>query len=146
MIYTAGIFVLNIKQEILLVHPTNAPSNNWSIPKGLINDNEVVIDAAKRELFEETNVDLDKLKTDFIYVGKNVIYKSRKKTLCPVFTKVNMEINDVIFKCNSLVDNQSFYENDAIEWFKIKKAKTLIHETQVVALEVMLYDLFGTTN
>ena len=53
MDYTAGIFLFNGKHEILLVHPTNARMDTWSIPKGYVDDGETVLETAKREFFEE---------------------------------------------------------------------------------------------
>jgi len=49
--------------EVLLVHPGGpfwAEKNEaaWSIPKGLVDPGEDHLDAAKRELFEETGVTL----------------------------------------------------------------------------------------
>lgn len=135
MIYTAGIFLFNSKDEILLVHPTNAPHKTWSIPKGLVDENETVVEAAKRELLEETNVNLDTLKPVYFWHGENVLYKTKKKTLCPVFSKVLIGLNEIELKCNSLVEGKNFFENDQIKWFKVKEALEIIHESQVKALQ-----------
>ncbi len=135
MIYTAGIFLFNATNEILLVHPTNSGYNNWSIPKGIVEENESVIEGAIRELFEETNVNLNDLKPVFISTGDNVKYKSGKKTLCPIFSKVIVGLDKINFKCNSLVEGKDFYENDRIEWFNPFDALSKIHETQRIALE-----------
>jgi ADP-ribose pyrophosphatase YjhB (NUDIX family) len=134
MIYTAGIFLFNGKNEILLVHPTNAPFRTWSIPKGLVEEQENPAEAAIRELFEETNVNLNQLKNVFFQRGEDVRYKSGKKILIPFFTKVLVGLKEIDYKCNSLVDGKDFYENDAIDWFKIEDAAKRIHETQVKAL------------
>lgn len=134
MDYTAGIFLLNGKNELLIVHPTNAPYNTWSIPKGLVDENETVVDAAKREFFEETNVEIDKLKLVYFKEGEQVVYPNKKKTLCPFFAKVLIGTKELELKCNSLVEGQNFYENDRIEWMPIEKALSLIHKTQATAL------------
>jgi len=134
MDYTAGIFLLNGQNEILLVHPTNARWNTWSIPKGLPDEGETILEAAKRELFEETNVDINKLQLVYLYDKiKPVLYASKKKTLCPIFCKVVKDLDTLELKCNSLVEGANFYENDKIEWVGYERALTLIHESQVRA-------------
>lgn len=133
MTITTGIFLLNIKGEILLVHPTNASWKNWSIPKGLPDENEKLIDAAKRELKEETNIDFDQLKIAYLYESTPVNYKSGKKRLMPFFAKVVSGIDEIELKCNSLVEGKNFKENDQITWFPFEEAKKIMHETQVKA-------------
>ena len=49
--------------EIFLVHPggpfwRNKDAHAWSIPKGELEENEAPLDGARRELIEETGVDL----------------------------------------------------------------------------------------
>lgn len=133
MIYTAGIFLINHYNEILVVHPTNSHWNNWSIPKGLIDENETAEEAAKRELYEETNVNIEDLRLVFFREGEKVKYGSGKKTLCPFFAKV-INIESIDLKCNSKVDGADFYENDQIVWMPIEKALVKIHEAQRQAL------------
>ena len=49
---SAGI-IIRYKDSILLCHPTNAPwKDSYSFPKGLVEDDEDLIDAAIRECFE----------------------------------------------------------------------------------------------
>lgn len=134
MDYTAGFFLFNEKNEVLIVHPTNAPLNTWSIPKGLVDEGETPYDAAKRELKEETNIDLDKCEIVFIRHGqKNARYKSGKKTLCAFFAKIRNS-DALQLKCNSIVEGRNFYENDKIEWVTQNKALNLIHATQIEIL------------
>jgi ADP-ribose pyrophosphatase YjhB (NUDIX family) len=139
MKYTAGIFIFNGKNEILLVHPTNASFTTWSIPKGIVEEHESPAEAVVRELLEETNVDLNQLKKVYFERGNDVKYASGKKTLIPFFTKVLVGLKEIDYKCNTLVDGKDFYENDAIQWFKIEDAAQRIHETQVKALNEFYY-------
>lgn len=53
---TAGLVIIQ-DNKILLVHPTKAPwYNTYSIPKGHVEKNETLIDAAVRETYEETGI------------------------------------------------------------------------------------------
>lgn len=133
MTITTGIFLLNSKAEVLLVHPTNGTWKSWSIPKGLPDEGEKMIDAAKRELKEETNIDFDQLRVAYVHEGSPVTYKSGKKQLVPFFAKVVSGLEEVELKCNSIVEGANFKENDKITWFSIDEAKKIMHEAQVKA-------------
>lgn len=51
------IYVTNRKSEVLLLNRKNSPYQGWySLPCGLINHGENLLDAAKRELFEKTTI------------------------------------------------------------------------------------------
>ena len=75
----AGIFLVNKEKQVLICHPTNHPSNVWSIPKGKIEDGEEPIDAAIRETYEESNVDLSKAES-FIPLEVQT-YSHKKKSI-----------------------------------------------------------------
>lgn len=58
MITSAGTFLI-VDNRILLCHPTNSPwAGTYSIPKGLIDSGETESQAAIRECFEETGIDI----------------------------------------------------------------------------------------
>lgn len=63
----SGVFVKH-KDKVLLCKRNKNGSfpGMWSIPAGHIEDNEESIDAAKREFFEETSVDIDNRQIRFI--------------------------------------------------------------------------------
>lgn len=49
------------KEGLLLVHPTGGRfTGGWSLPKGLKDDNETDLEAACREVFEETGLMINK--------------------------------------------------------------------------------------
>jgi 8-oxo-dGTP pyrophosphatase MutT (NUDIX family) len=135
MIQTTGLFILNALDELLITHPTNSPFNRWSIPKGIPDLNETYLDAAIRELFEETNINVIDLKISEFEYGDPVPYKNKLKNLQPIFCRTLVDTGKLSLKCNSLVDGESFYENDIIKWYPIKDAIKLIHETQVKAIK-----------
>ncbi len=57
---SAGILIV-YKDKILLCHPTNAPwKETFSPPKGLVDENEDLIDAAIRECKEEVGISINR--------------------------------------------------------------------------------------
>lgn len=135
----AGIFLVNKDGKLLVCHPTNHDPNFWSIPKGKVENGEYYLDAAIRETFEETNIQLT--------FAKNLIklepqtYGHKKKIIYPyvVFERDNLHLNWDKFdiKCNSNVpeDRGGFPEMDAFLWISIKGARELLHPTQVASLD-----------
>ena len=73
--HSAGILLFrhkNDKLEVLLVHPggpfwARKDEGAWSIPKGLFDETETALDAAKREFSEETGLEVD---GQFIELGE----------------------------------------------------------------------------
>jgi len=55
---TNGAYIIDKRGNILITHPTNHVNTLWSIPKGLTDDDETSKEAAIREVWEETNLDL----------------------------------------------------------------------------------------
>jgi len=56
-----GIILLNKKNNVFVGKRTDNPKNFWQMPQGGIDSNENFLDAAKRELEEETSVKSVKL-------------------------------------------------------------------------------------
>lgn len=68
----ASVIVENENGEILL--QLRKDNNCWSYAGGSIEINEVVEDAAKRELFEETGIVANKLELFGVFSGKDLYY------------------------------------------------------------------------
>ena len=76
-VHSAGILLFrsnNQRLEVLLGHPggpfwTKKDEGAWSIPKGVFEEDETPLDAAKREFKEETGFEAD---GEFIDLGKLV--------------------------------------------------------------------------
>lgn len=85
----SGLFIVKKDKKLLICHPTNHPKNFYSIPKGKVEDDEIFLEAAFRETYEETNLDLNG-STDFtIYPLNSVNYKHKKKMLYPFLVLEN---------------------------------------------------------
>lgn len=136
----AGIFLVRIDGTILICHPTNHKADFWSIPKGKLDDGETTFDAAIRETFEETNINLSSASLIDLPA---VAYNHNKKVLNPFicFEKENKDLNWDGFdiKCNSNVpiERGGFPEMDAYKWVPILEARNLLHNTQVACLDTI---------
>lgn len=138
-VLAAGVFLVNKENQILICHPTNHPSNVWSIPKGKVEKNEEFIDAAIRETYEETNIDLSD--SDSFIPLEVQTYSHKKKSLISflVLESKNPKINFDSFelKCNSNVPEErgGFPEMDDYVWVDIEIARDLLHPTQIASLD-----------
>lgn len=95
MVISAGILFV-YEDKVLLTHPTKGRKDMWGIPKGKLETNEDIAEAASREVMEEVgiNINVKELKNrDF----KEIIYKDRKN-------KVYKKIYYYIYKIKKLSD------------------------------------------
>ena len=82
-----GIVVLNKKNEIFVAKRIDNPKNFWQMPQGGIDPGEKAIDAAYRELYEETNIKnvelLKEVQEELTYILPDnllgIIWKGRYK-------------------------------------------------------------------
>jgi ADP-ribose pyrophosphatase YjhB (NUDIX family) len=148
MKYTCGIYLFDLERDAFLtVHPTNAPINVWSIPKGLPNIGEDLLDAAIREFREETSVDLLAHKeTDMIFSMPERKYVHGNKVLASFLVVRHGKHTDILH-CESMVNDHAmipvvdglpwlhqydvlpFPEVDGYWWMPFKGIMHL-HETQ----------------
>ena len=68
----ASVIVINENDEILL--QLRKDNNHWGYPGGSVDINEVVEEAAKRELLEETGIVANTLELFGIFSGKELYY------------------------------------------------------------------------
>ena len=135
----AGIFIVNSDKKVLICHPTNHPADFWSIPKGKVETGEELIDAAIRETFEETNIDLKEFQ--FMANMSPLTYTHKKKVLNPFiwYEEANPAFNtrDFELKCNSNVPEErgGFPEMDDYRWVSFEEAKRLLHSLQAGAID-----------
>ncbi len=140
VVTAAGVFFINRENQVLICHPTNHDKNSWSIPKGKVEKAEYSLDAAVRETYEETNIDLSNYIDEFIKL-ETQFYKHKKKKLHPyvIFEKTCIGLYSTKFdlKCNSNVpeDRGGFPEMDDYKWVSIDEARNLLHPTQVACLD-----------
>lgn len=107
---TVDVLVINKKtDEILLIKRLNEPFKDcWALPGGFVDENEDLEQAARRELFEETNIETDEM----IQIG--------------AFGKPNRDPRGHMISVayqTDLIDNQIVKAKDdakEVKWFSIK--------------------------
>ena len=140
---SAGILLFRFVQgtpEVLLVHPggpfwANKDVGAWSIPKGGMEEGESILDAAKRELEEETGI-----KTDGEFIELSSVKQGNKIIYAWAF-QLNTEAE---FRMSNSFELEwppksgnlkSFPEIDKAEWFNLEEAKIKINKGQIPLIE-----------
>jgi len=146
----AGILVYkleNNKLKVLLCHPggpywKNKKIHSWSIPKGEVRLKEKVIDAAKREFKEETNLEI---KSNLKYLASKKVNKN--KLLIVFYTEFNYNLDNCFsnkfsmeFPKNSGLFKE-FYEMDDYKWFNIDEAYKMIFNNQIYFLDKLVKNI-----
>jgi 8-oxo-dGTP pyrophosphatase MutT (NUDIX family) len=151
IVIASGLFIVRNDDKLLVAHPTNHDKDFWSIPKGKVEDEETLLEAALRETYEETNLEL-KDSFDFnIYPLDRSMYKHKKKVLYSFLflEKKDSELNwsKLILKCNSNVPKErgGFPEMDGYKWVTLLEAKKLLHDTQVACIDKII-EIINTNN
>lgn len=94
---SAGFLIMDSNSKFLV----GKSINTWSIPKGGVESNETPIQAAKRELKEETDLDFSDLDVVTMRELPMVKYKSRNKFLKVFYICVKNNLCEFTFKCNT---------------------------------------------
>ena len=69
----AGLLILDDQNRLLMLKRTD--NHCWGIPGGSTEPGEIVEEAAKRETFEETNLEIDKMSLFGVFSGPELYYK-----------------------------------------------------------------------
>jgi predicted NUDIX family NTP pyrophosphohydrolase len=143
MMTSAGLLMFRKKNgiEVFLVHPggplwSKKDLGAWSIPKGLLEQEEDALEAAKREFLEETG---------FIAEGRFIPLSAVKLKSGKVVQAwaVEGDSNPAAIKSNLFSmewpphsgKTREFPEVDRAAWFGIEEAKNKINQGQVGLLE-----------
>lgn len=144
MIVSAGLLMYKIERKVFvyLVHPggpyfRNKDKGWWTIPKGLPNPDEDLLNTAIREFEEETGI---KSVPPYLDLG-SVKQKGGKIVNCWAF-KIHSSV-EIDFKSNKFLiewppgsgKNVLFPEVDKAEWMEIEKAMLYINERQKIFLD-----------
>ena len=139
--------------EVFLVHPggpffTKKDKGAWSIPKGLGEETEREIDAARREFAEETGHNLNAPEKDFIDLGE-VKQKGGKIVRCFAIEgdlPGNYTHNSNTFEMEwppKSGKKTEFPEADQAEFFSLEEASGKINPAQKEFLDRLLEKIEG---
>lgn len=123
MEYTSKIFVtvdvalfrkINNAYELLLIQRLNDPFKDyWALPGGFVDENEDLETAAKRELFEETDIQLFQVKQINAYGNPN--RDPRSHTISIAF----------MGEIDNLAEAKAKDDAKAVKWFSIDELPAL---------------------
>ena len=138
-VHSAGILLFRFRDgglQVLLVHPggpfwSGKDEGAWSIPKGVFEELESPLDAAKREFKEETGFEAE---GQFIELGR--IMQPSKKIVHA--WALQSDVDERLTKSNKFTMEwpknsgmmREFPEIDRAEWFDVEKARKKILKGQ----------------
>jgi predicted NUDIX family NTP pyrophosphohydrolase len=107
--------------EVLLVHPSGNYNRKapWSLPKGLPDEGESLLDAAVRETREEAGVSADAHRDALVPLG-HIDYTRSRKRVHAFALEAPADVNP----------HAASWEIDRVEFFSLEKARGLIHIDQ----------------
>jgi predicted NUDIX family NTP pyrophosphohydrolase len=145
--YSVGILLFRFKDrklEVMLVHPggpfwAKKDEGAWSIPKGLMEENENPLDAAKREFREETGFEIE---GEFIDLGE--IRQPDGKIIHVWALEKDLDVTEIVSNKFTIEwprnsgRMQEYPEVDKASWFDIKQAKKKILKGQIGFIEKLV--------
>jgi predicted NUDIX family NTP pyrophosphohydrolase len=149
--HSAGLLIYRRREtvDVFLVHPggpfwKNKDEGAWSIPKGEFDETEEPLDAAKREVREETGWTIEGTFLPLAPVkqkgGKTVHAWAVEGDCDAASIRSNSFAMEWPPKSGRL---QEFPEIDRAAWFQIDTARAKIHSGQVLLLDRLLQILRG---
>ena len=106
---SCGCIIINDKEEVLLVHHNKG---HWDFPKGHVESGETEVETAKREVKEETNIDVE-VDEEYRYSTK---YSPREDVIKEVVYFLAKNISDEKQpQLEEVSEVKWFSMNDAIE-------------------------------
>lgn len=146
--------ILFSKKKVLVSHTTkdfesfqkgNPPKDDdqWTINKGGIDEGEDSFDAAIRETYEETNINLKDFPKLLSNVKTHVFeFNTFSKKHVKVYLIQDEEglLQNCSLKCNSWVESLSIPEVDAFQWVSIEEARKMVLKPQKWMFEKEIFE------
>lgn len=125
---SAGFLIKNIDGLFLCGKPSN--NNFYTIPKGQLNQDESIIDAAYRETFEEIGLNLRNIKGTVKYIGETT-YKVKKdsKTLYMYMFIAEEELRNYKLECTTFYEDKYGNTKPELENFRFVEYVELVRIT-----------------
>lgn len=113
---------------ILIEQKFGTATSQWALPGGLVKDEESLFDAVKRELMEETSLEVNYLEQLYTF-GDDVNRDSRNRVVSVAyFALINSE--NLIIKANTDADN--------VKWFPISTIPKLAFDHNLIIKKAFL--------
>lgn len=114
-------------QVLLIEQKFGSQNSYWALPGGLVKNDESLIQAVKRELKEETNVEINYLEQLFTF-GDDITRDSRNRVISVAyFALVNPD------KFNLIADSDA----DNVSWFNVEKIPNLAFDHKDMILKAI---------
>lgn len=130
---TCALALIDNCNRLVIVHPTNAPYlGAWSLPKGLPDEQEAFVDAAARECFEETGIDVRDMTAHFIDCGRHTYTKGKDLQLFLYRSKALVNASELT--CSSLVtsaNGKTFPECDKFQVLTFDELGPFLNKKQL---------------
>ena len=138
MLISSGLVII-INSKILLVKPKGLEEGFYSIPKGLVERNESILDAAIRETYEETGILITKDQIDKTPHICNYVSSSGKITKRVYYFVVKIESHELIKQ-----GEIDFLEIDSYNFYERQHAEKLIYWKMLSVLNHLNQSKFST--
>lgn len=137
-VITCGLYLISKNNNVLICHPTGG-GDEWSLPKGKVEEGEKSFDTAVRETKEETGIVISVNNFGIPMKLPDRLYKSGRKILksFAMFESVDGDIESFKCHCDSYVGSTDKPEIDDYMWVSLEKAKEMLHESQVENLDII---------
>tara|TARA_R110000796_G_scaffold88978_2_gene192358 strand:+ start:3855 stop:4331 length:477 start_codon:yes stop_codon:yes gene_type:complete len=148
MTTTHALFLIDSLGKVLITHPTNHPTDLWSVPKGLPDEGETSLETAFRETVEETTLQIHRYfnpsKDNItLYVDLGIeLYPSKRKMVHAHLIVVNEPWSETMTElwCPSMFEYEGrvrewLPENDIVQWSDIEFAENNLHNSQQIYLK-----------
>ena len=151
-VHSAGILLFRVREErpqVLLVHPggpfwSGKDEGAWSIPKGVFEEHESPLEAAKREFKEETGFEVAGYEMAGQFIDLGTIRQPSKK-IVHVWALAS-DLDATLATSNKFTMQwpknsgimKEFPEIDKAEWFDVEKARIKILKGQAGFIDRLL--------
>ena len=134
--YTATVYIFD-KEQVLLIH--HRKLNKWLPPGGHVDPNELPSDAARREAFEETGLEIELIKNEEIWISKRNATSFERPYMC-LLEEIPERVNEpahqhmdfiYIGKVAGGTINHNEIETQGIRWFTLTEIELLESEKDI---------------
>ena len=142
MIKSAGLLIIKNNKALLVKPKTVNADSNWSIPKGIIDENDKnIVETAIRETFEETGILIPKHKID-ISKRSIISYVDVKGLLTKIIFYFVVEISDKEYIEYKTSEQFDISEIETFDFFPFREARKKIYWKQQSVLNFLKPDSF----